>query len=32
MFITDRRYHAAFAAVATAAGIYWIASQFEVLE
>lgn len=32
MFITDRRYHAAFAAVATAAEIYWIASQFEVLE
>ena len=32
MFVTDRRYHGAFAAVAIAAEVYWIASQFEVLE
>lgn len=32
MFIAGRRYHGAFAALAIAAEIYWIASQFEVLE
>ncbi len=32
IFIADRRYHGAFALLAIAAEIYWIVSQFEVLE
>ena len=32
MFVTDRRYHGAFVTVAIAAEVYWIASQFAVLE
>lgn len=32
MFVADRRYHGAFVAVAIAAEVYWIVSQFEVLE
>jgi hypothetical protein len=31
-FIADRRYHGAFALLAIAAEIYWIVSQFDVLE
>jgi hypothetical protein len=32
MFVADRRYHGALAAVAIAAEVYWIASQFPVLD
>lgn len=31
MFIADRRYHGMFVAVALAAEVYWILSQFQVL-
>jgi hypothetical protein len=31
-FVTDRRYHGIFVAVAIGAEVYWIASQFAVLE
>jgi len=32
MFVADRCYHGAFVTVAIAAEVYWIVSQFEVLE
>jgi hypothetical protein len=32
MFVSDRRYHGGFVAAAIAAEVYWIVSQFDVLE
>ena len=32
MFVADRRYHGGFVAAAIAAEVYWIVSQFDVLE